>query len=136
MTLFVLDASTTLAWAIEDERHPRALETLTGLRGMDQARVPAVWWFEVRNALVVNERRGRVSEADTAAFLRILGKLPIVVDRSPDETALLTLARRHRLTAYDAAYLELARREGLPLASLDGPLRGAATASGVPLFGA
>ncbi|GAA0576373.1 type II toxin-antitoxin system VapC family toxin [Craurococcus roseus] len=136
MTVFVLDAPTAIAWILEDERHPTATEALASLRAKDQARVPTLWWFEVRNALVANERRGRLGEADTAAFLRDLGRLAIDVDRSPDETALLTLARRHRLTAYDAAYLELARREGLPLASLNGDLRKAAPADGVPLLGA
>lgn len=131
---FVLDASTVLAWAIEDERTPPAMSALAALRVDDEARVPAVWWSEVRNALVVNERRGRLGEADVADFLRGLNRLPISIDRSPDETALFALARRHRLTVYDAAYLELARREGLPLASLDGDLR-AASASGVPLLG-
>jgi predicted nucleic acid-binding protein len=97
--------------------------------------VPALWWFEVRNALAVNERRGRLGEADTAAFLRALARLSIGFDRSPDEAALLALARRHRLTVYDAAYLELAQREGLPLATLDAALRDAAAASGVALLG-
>jgi predicted nucleic acid-binding protein len=85
--------------------------------------------------LVVNERRGRSGEADTAALLRGLARLPVGIDRSPDEAGLLALARQHRLTAYDAAYLELARREGLPLASLDKALRKAAAASGVALLG-
>lgn len=136
MTVFVLDASAAIAWILEDERHQTAMEALAGLRAKDRARVPALWWFEVRNALVANERRGRLGEADTAAFLRDLGRLVIDVDRSPDETALLTFARRHRLAVYDAAYLESARREGLPLASLDGDLRKAAPAEGVPLLGA
>jgi predicted nucleic acid-binding protein len=136
LTVFVLDASTTLAWAIEDERTPRAMEVLAGFSAKDEARVPAMWWFEVRNALVVNERRGRLAEADAADFLRGLNRLSVSIDRSPDESALLALARRHRLSVYDAAYLELAQREGLPLASFDGPLRAAAAASGVPLLGA
>ena len=136
MTVFVLDASTVLAWAIDDERTPRAMEVLAGLRAKNKARAPAVWWFEVRNALVVNERRGRLTEADATDFLRGLNRLSVTVDRSPDEAALLTLARRHRLTVYDAAYLELAQREGLPLATLDGPLRAAAAGAGVPLLGA
>lgn len=135
MTVFVLDASTVLAWVIEDERTPPAMKVLAGLRAQDQARVPALWWFEVRNALVASERRGRSSETDTADFLRGLARLTIGIDRAPDETAILTLARRHRLTVYDAAYLELAQREGLPLASLDGALRKAASASGVALLG-
>ena len=79
----------------------------------------APWWFEVRNRLIANERRGRITEGDTAAFLRGLSRLGVAVDRSPDEGAVLTLARRHRLTAYDASYLELSLRESLPLATLD-----------------
>jgi predicted nucleic acid-binding protein len=135
LTVFVLDASTVLAWAIEDERTPPAMKVLAGLRTEDQARVPAVWWFEVRNALMMSERRGRSGEVDTTEFLRGLARLSIGIDRAPNETTLLTLARRHRLTVYDAAYLELAHRDGLPLASLDGALRKAARASGVALLG-
>jgi predicted nucleic acid-binding protein len=111
------------------------MQVLAGLRAKDEARVPAVWWFEIRNALVANERRGRLTETDTTDFLRGLNRLPVGIDRSPDESALLALARRHRLTLYDAAYLGLAQREGLPLASFDGPLRAAAAVSGVPLSG-
>lgn len=131
---FVLDASIAASWAFRDEEHPEARQALARLR-TDEARAPALWWFEVRNTLVVNERRGRLREGDTAAFLRDLACLPIGLDHAPDEAAVLALARQHRLTVYDAAYLELARREGLPLASLDGALRGAAAACGVALFG-
>lgn len=81
--------------------------------------MPGLWWFEVRNVLLVNERRGRISEADTAGFLRNLSRLGVTLDRSPDEAALLSLARRYRLTVCDASYLELARRDRLPLATLD-----------------
>jgi predicted nucleic acid-binding protein len=130
-----LDASTAVAWILEDERQPWAMQVLAGLRAEDQARVPALWWFEMRNALIVNERRGRLSEADTVNFLRGVARLKIGIDRSPDEAGILTLARRHRLTVYDAAYLELARRESLPLATLDRALRKAASASGVALLG-
>jgi predicted nucleic acid-binding protein len=84
---------------------------------------------------VVNERRGRVREADTALFLGSIARLPISLDRNPDETTVLMLARRHRLTVYDASYLELAPRLDLPLASLDRGLRQAANACGVALFG-
>lgn len=131
---FVLDASVAATWAFEDENHPDAALALARVQ-LDAARVPSLWWFELRNALLVNERRGGLTEAGTAAFLRDLGRLAISIDRSPDEAELLTLARRHRLTVYDAAYLELAQRGGLPLASLDGALRSAAAASGVPLLG-
>ncbi|CAA9241499.1 MAG: hypothetical protein AVDCRST_MAG04-1640 [uncultured Acetobacteraceae bacterium] len=132
---FVLDASVAATWAFEDENHPDAALAPARIRS-DAARVPSLWWFELRNALLVNERRGRLTEAGTAAFPRDLGRLAVSIDRSPDETGVLTLARRHRLTVHDAACLELAQREGLSLASLDGALRDAATASGVPLLGA
>jgi predicted nucleic acid-binding protein len=101
----------------------------------DEALVPSLWWFEVRNTLIVSERRGRLTEADTAAFLRGLSRLGVIVDRAPDEAAVLTLARRYRLTVYDASYLELAQRETLPIATLDKDLRAAAQAAGTALLG-
>ena len=131
---FVLDASIAACWAFEDEDHPVAGLALERIRG-DEARVPSLWWFEVRNTLIVNERRGRVTEADTAAFLRGLSRLGVTVDRSPEEGAILILARKHRLSVYDACYLELAQREALPLASLDGQLLRAAREEGVALVG-
>lgn len=122
------------AWAVDDEQDARALDALARLRKGAKALAPAVWWFEVRNALLMNERRGRLGEADVTDILRGLARLSVAIDRSPDETALLTLTRRHRLTVYDAAYVELAQRQGLPLASLDNPMRRAAVASGVTLL--
>ena len=101
----------------------------------DEAQVPSVWWFEVRNTLIVNERRGRITQADTAAFLRGLSRLGITVDRSPEEAAVLMLARTHNLSVYDAAYLELAQREQLPLVTLDKELRLAAHAIGTKMLG-
>ena len=68
----------------------------------DEARVPSLWWFEVRNTLIVNERRGRLTEPDLSAFLRDLSRLGVTFDREPDERGVLMLARRHRLTVYDA----------------------------------
>jgi len=97
----------------------------------DPALVPTLWWFELRNALVVNERRGRITEQQTARFLRDVSRLAITVDHTPDESGVLTLARRHRLTVYDAAYLELALRAALPLATLDAMLVAAARSEGV-----
>lgn len=96
--------------------------------------MPALWWFEVRNILIVNERRGRISEPDTAAFLLHLSRLAVRIDREPDEGTILRHARRHRLSVYDAAYLELAQRQGLPLATLDAQLQRAATEEDVGLF--
>jgi predicted nucleic acid-binding protein len=131
---FVLDASVAAFWAFEDEDHPVAALALERVR-TDEARVPSLWWFEVRNTLIVNERRGRLTESDTAAFLRGLARLNVTVDRSPDEADVLMLARRRQLTVYDAAYLELARRERLPLATLEAALATAARAERAPLLG-
>jgi predicted nucleic acid-binding protein len=131
---FVLDASIALAWAFDDEDHPVAATALALARA-DEALVPSLWWFEVRNALVVNERRGRLTEADTAAFLWAMSRLPVTIDRTPGETQVLALARRHRLTVYDAAYLELACRADAVLATLDGDLASAARAEKVTLVG-
>ncbi|MGD0188645.1 MAG: type II toxin-antitoxin system VapC family toxin [Roseiarcus sp.] len=131
---FVLDASVAACWAFEDEDHPVAALALERVR-TDEARAPSLWWFEVRNTLIVNERRGRLTESDIAAFLRGLARLGVTVDRSPDEADVLMLARRRGLTVYDAAYLELARRERLPLATLDAALAKAARAERAPLLG-
>ncbi len=100
----------------------------------EEAVVPCLWWFEVRNILVVKDRRRRIGESDTAAFLVNLSRLRIRIDRAPEEGAVLRLARTRRLSVYDAAYLELAQREGLPLATLDDNLKGAATSEGVTLL--
>lgn len=130
---FVVDASVALGWALDDEAHPLPAQALAQLLE-SEAWAPGLWWFELRNALIMNERRGRLSEADTALFLNSVARFPVSLDRDPDETTVLMLARRHRLTVYDASYLELALRLGLPLASLDGDLRQAATACGVALL--
>ena len=130
---FVLDASIVHDWAF-DERHPAAMAVRERLR-TELAAAPILWWFEVRNGLVVAERRGRVTEQQTARFLREILHLAITLDNSPNETSVLALARRHRLTVYDAAYLELALREDLPLATLDAALARAARAEAVPMIG-
>lgn len=131
---FVLDASIAACWAFQDEDHPIAAEALEQIR-TDAACVPTLWWFEVRNTLLVNERRGRLAEADTATFLRALSRLAVTVDRTPGEADVLALARKHRLTIYDAAYLELAQRQDLPLATLDRDLMSAARAEKITLIG-
>ena len=103
---FVLDASIAACWAFDDEDHPVAALALERVR-TDEARVPSLWWFEVRNTLIVNERRGRLTESDTATFLRGLARLRVTVDGLPNGADVLTLARHRGLTVYDAAYLEL-----------------------------
>ncbi len=128
----VLDGSITVAWALADEEGI-AGAILDRVRA-DGARVPSLWWYEVRNALIVNERRRRLTEVDTTAFLRDLSQLRIALDYEPDESRVLTLSRRHRLTVYDAAYLELAQRKVLPLATLDAELARAARRDKVELI--
>ena len=133
MTSFVLDNSVVLAWCLEDEAQPladRAMRRVTE----EGAVAPAIWWYELRNALISNERRGRLSAADTRDNLADLAKMHILLDSNQDEATILDLARRHRLSAYAAAYLEVAMRCGLPLASLDRRLREAASASGIELL--
>jgi predicted nucleic acid-binding protein len=133
---FVLDGSVTMVWGFEDEADDYAEAILERMPDL-QAHVPSLWPLEVANALLVGERRRRITSAETARFLAILGAFPITVD---DQTVAhawsdtMHLARAHNLSSYDAAYLELAIRLGLPLAALDGKLKTAAGAMGVPLF--
>jgi predicted nucleic acid-binding protein len=99
--------------------------------------VPRLWHPEVANVLLVGERRGRGSQADSAKWLSFLSNLPVVDDGATEAKAwsdTLNLARQQGLSEYDASYLELALREGVPLATLDAKLKGAAQAVGVPLY--
>ncbi len=132
---FVLDASVTAVWAFEDEDHPTAAAAFAHL-AQEHAVVPALWRFELGNILIVNERRRRLTQADTLAFLREIGKLPIMVDSAPNESSIFDLARRHLLTFYDAAYLELALRLTAPMATLDEALARATRAERLVLIGA
>lgn len=132
---FVLDASTTAVWAFKDEVSPYA-NLVLGQLEIDRAAVPTVWPLEVANALLIGERRGRIPPHETTAFLDGLAKLAIDVegDHSPAWGATLALSRALGLTAYDASYLELAGRLGIPLATQDNRLRTAAVAIGVPIL--
>jgi predicted nucleic acid-binding protein len=132
----VLDGSLALAWYFADEANPYADAVAKGL-ATREAVVPSLWRLEIANTLVVGERRKRSTQAQAAAFVARLELLPIVIDNETDVRAwgeTIRLARAHTLSAYDAAYLELAMRRGLPLASLDDRLKAAALAIGVPLF--
>jgi predicted nucleic acid-binding protein len=115
---FVLDTSIPACWAFQDEQDARADAAYVRIK-TEEAIVPSLWWFEIRNILVVNERRKRITESDTGVFLRDLAGLRIRIDREPEEGAVLRLARTHRLCVCDASYLELALREAIPLATLD-----------------
>jgi len=134
---FVLDASVTLAWAFREELNAYTRGVLKQLR-QGQARVPALWSLEVANALLVAERRGRVKQGEVEQFLAFLAELPISVEPIlPERTfdQVLLLAREQGLSVYDATYLDLALRMGLPLATQDGALRAAASRVGVAIFG-
>src|SRR5437764_14608806 len=132
---FVRNASIAACWAFPDEEDPRADAALARV-GTEDAVVPSLWWFEVRNILVVNERRKRITESGTDSFLRELARLRIRVDREPEEGAVLRIARAHRLSVYDSASLELALRGALAVATLDDKLAVAAVAEGAGLIGA
>ncbi|HTW61272.1 MAG TPA: type II toxin-antitoxin system VapC family toxin [Terracidiphilus sp.] len=131
---FVLDASIAAAWALADESSPFAEQAESRLAA-DSAIVPHIWWYEVRNILVVNERRRRITADESAAFLRILSAYPILIEPDGDEAEIFRIARSWRLSFYDAAYLALALRERLPLATLDRNLQAAAAAEKVEHFG-
>ncbi len=137
---FVLDASVALLW-LAPETNPGgadyAASALTDLKE-SQALVPSLLALEIANVVAKLESGGVVSEADSHRYIALLGRLNITVDRSTATHALgdtLNLARRYKLSSYDAAYLELALRTGLPLATLDAGLAKAATSAGVLIFG-
>jgi predicted nucleic acid-binding protein len=129
---FVLDASVSACWAFADEDHPVADVAFSSIQ-TEEAVVPALWWFEIRNILIVNERRGRIHGRDTDLFLRALAQFRIRIDREPEQADVLRMARAQGLSVYDAAYLELAYREKLPLATLDRRMVEAARVMGVQL---
>ena len=136
MGLCVLDASATFPWLFEDEASPAA-DALLDRVTEHGAVVPALWFLECANGLATAERRGRIDGGGIAKAIGLLRRLPLVVDDAAPPRALdavLDLARAHRLTAYDAGYLDLALRRGLPLATGDAPLRAAADAAGVALL--
>jgi predicted nucleic acid-binding protein len=130
---FVLDASICAVWALTDESHPLAERAMYLLR-QEPALVPAIWWFEMRNVLVISERRKRITADGSNAFLNFLQGFSILADEDRDEKAMLRLARKYQLSFYDAAYMYVAERHGLPLATLDGALSAAARAAGIPLL--
>jgi len=134
----VLDSSVTLAWVYVEQTGPevdRVLQLVTSTG----AWVPCLWRLEVANILEMGVRRGRHDMAFRDATLADLALLPISIDQDTEAHAwgaTLRLAEQHRLTVYDAAYLELAKRRGLALATLDAELRSAAKAEQVALLGA
>ena len=133
---FVLDTSIALAWCFEEEKTPYTESILDQLSRDAKAHVPAIWPLEVANALLVAERRKRITVAQAIHFLERLGGFAITVDETRLPRVfehLFSKAREWKLTSYDAAYLELALRKDLPLATLDDDLKKAAHDLGVPI---
>jgi predicted nucleic acid-binding protein len=137
MPAFVLDSSVALAWVLKGERTP-CTEALLNEAGSNGALVTSLWPIEVANVLLTYERKAIITTAERMNALALFSKLPIATDDQTAARAWATafdLARAHKLTVYDAGYLELALRSGLPLATLDQALCKAATSLGVPVLG-
>lgn len=134
---FVVDASATLPWCFSDEQTPATRALLMRAAVAETLVVPDHWAAEVLNVLIQGQKRGRISETEIGERLMDLGSFNISVDRRPITNYFFDvrrIAQRYKLTAYDAAYLELAVRRRLPLATLDRDLATAAIAAGVPLL--
>jgi predicted nucleic acid-binding protein len=134
---FVLDCSIAMAWLFHDEATPKT-EALLNRLATDTALVPAWWFIEVTNVLALAERKGRITPVQSDAFTADLSKLTIERDNEAPDRAfahLLGLCRTHRLTSYDAIYLDLALRRSLPLATLDNDLRRTARKLGIAVLG-
>ena len=135
-TGIVIDASVALAWCFPDEASEYADGVLLALDGRT-AMVPAIWPVEVANALLVGERRKRIRQPEARRFIELLKGLSILEDGQPfadTVSNILPLAREHDLSAYDAAYLDVAVRHGAPLATPDKALQKAGRAAGVKIF--
>lgn len=133
---FVLDASVAAAWCFHDEQDARADAAFALMQRDASALVPPLWWFEVRNAGLLGVRRKRITEHEMTTFFSRLARMLIDIAELQEETPVFALAQRHRLSFYDAAYLELAQRQDIALATLDQALARAAVAENVALIGA
>jgi predicted nucleic acid-binding protein len=136
LTGIVIDASVALAWCFPDEASAYADKVLVALEGHAVV-VPALWSIEITNALLIAERRKRVKQPEIRRFVELLSELTVVMDsRSVTETVsnILPLGGEHLLSAYDAAYLDVAIRHGAPLATLDRHLQKAGDKVGIEIF--
>jgi len=130
----VVDCSVFGAWCLGDEENAMAVAVMRHVAS-NGCIVPGIWWYEFRNMLLMNERKGRILRSQVDDTLADCGKLSIETDHAHDDSNLVNLARRFRLAVYDAAYLEIAVRRGVPLATLDKALGNAVQESGVVLYG-
>jgi predicted nucleic acid-binding protein len=133
---FVMDASMAMAWCFEDESSPYS-DWVLDILETGAAVVPAIWPLEICNVLLAAERKKRIEEADSIRFLALLVDLPIGVEQEPAARMMkeiFALARQQSLSSYDASYLDLSMRRGLPIATLDQKLMKAAQQVGVPVL--
>ena len=136
MADFVIDNSVVMAWCFDDEDSTYCDDVLESLVSVE-AIAPAIWPLEIGNVLVVAERRKRLSKSAGIRFLALINDLPIIViQESPERMTreILSLARERHISTYDASYLDLAMRKGLPIATQDSGLKKAARACEVPIF--
>ncbi len=136
MADFIIDNSVVMAWCFADEESTYADKVLAGLESA-QAIAPAIWPLEIGNVLVVAERRKRLNESDSIRFLALINDLPIKVIQEPPgrmTKEILVLARKRQMSTYDASYLDLAMRKGLPIATQDSGLIKAANECKIALF--
>lgn len=134
MARFVIDSSIAAAWCFPDEQTFHTQAVLQAVASSAEVLAPRLWAYEIRNSVLMGLRRKRISPKHAQDFLDTLDALPIRLTDPPSYDAVFQLAERHGLTVYDAAYLELAVRERLPLASLDDALNRAAMVTGVSVF--
>jgi predicted nucleic acid-binding protein len=134
MPALVIDSSLAAGWCFPDERTDYTNAVLQAISAPLEAVAPRLWAYEVRNSILMGLRRKRITHADALEFLESIKALPIRLADPVSYDGVFSLAGRHGLTVYDAAYLDLAIREDLPLASLDNALCKAALSSSVALF--
>jgi predicted nucleic acid-binding protein len=136
MQNFVIDNSVVMSWCFQDETS-KYTDAILGHLELATAYVPTIWPLEVSNVLLVAERKKRLSRADSSRFISLLFELPIIVEQESPERMLseiLALAREYKLSSYDASYLDLAMRKGLPLATTDKNIIAAAKRSNVTIL--
>ena len=131
--MIVIDASIAAAWLLPEKDSEAAEAVIAALSGRPP--VPSLFWHEARNILIIAERRGRIVVGEAAAAMGRLRRLPLEDAGAGSDNAVIALAAAHRLSAYDAAYLALAQKRDLPLATLDQKLAAAARREGVAMLG-
>ena len=127
----VVDASVAAAWCFRDEEGTWEADDVIARLSAETGIVPGLFWHEMRSVLVVAERRGRIKATEVERHLYQLRTLPLITDNAQSDTDTVTLARRHSLSGYDAAYLETAKRHGAAIATLDRKLATASTREGL-----